>query len=75
ARHALPIISYEGGQDSYAAGAGCVTLQHDAALHDIYMTYLDGHVTAGMTGPFMQYTHSGSCWGLKQKAGDPLGLS
>jgi len=68
----LPIVSYEGGQDSYAAGAGCTTLQKDPAMHDLYGTFLDTIAAAGMTGPFVQYTHTGSCWGLKQKTSDPL---
>jgi hypothetical protein len=67
----LPVISYEGGQDSYAAGGtGCEALQTDAQMHDIYGTFLDGISGAGMKGPFMQYTHSGSCWGLKKKTSD-----
>ncbi|MEO7091660.1 MAG: hypothetical protein ABI175_00330, partial [Polyangiales bacterium] len=68
----LPIISYEGGQDSFAAGAGCTTLQKDAAMHDLYTSFLDTIATAGMKGPFVQYTHTGSCWGLKQKTSDPV---
>jgi hypothetical protein len=67
----LPIISYEGGQDSYAAGgSGCDSLQSDPQMHDIYGTFLDGISGAGMKGPFMQYTHTGSCWGLKNKTSD-----
>ena len=72
----LPLISYEGGQDSFAAGgAGCEALQTDPAMHDLYMTYLDDLKGAGLSGPFMQYTHTGSCWGLKKKTGDALSAS
>jgi hypothetical protein len=67
----LPIISYEGGQDSFAAGgSGCEALQTDPAMHDIYTSFFDGISAAGMKGPFMQYTHTGSCWGLKKKTSD-----
>jgi hypothetical protein len=67
----LPVISYEGGQDSFAAGGtGCEALQTDPAMHDIYTSFLDGISSAGMKGPFVQYTHSGSCWGLKKKTSD-----
>jgi hypothetical protein len=68
----LPLISYEGGSDSYSAGDGCKTLQHDPGMHELYTSYLDAISNAGMTGPFMQYTHSGTCWGLKEKTGDAL---
>lgn len=72
----LPLISYEGGSDSYAAsGNGCTTLQHDPGMHDLYTKYLDGISAAKLSGPFMQYTHTGACWGLKQKTGDPLSSS
>lgn len=71
----VPLISYEGGSDSYAAGSGCTTLQHDAGMHDLYTSYFDGISGAGMKGPFMQYTHTGSCWGLKEKTGDSLAIS
>ena len=71
----LPLISYEGGSDSFAAGSGCTTIQHDGAMHDIYMSYLTGISGAGLTGPFMQYTHTGACWGLKEKTTDALGVS
>ncbi len=72
----LPLISYEGGADSFAAsGNGCTTLQHDPGMHDLYGTYLDTLVAAGLTGPFMQYTHTGACWGLKEKTGDSLASS
>jgi hypothetical protein len=72
----LPLISYEGGSDSSsAAGNGCTTLQHDPGMHDLYTSYLDGLSGAKLTGPFMQYTHAGACWGLKQSTGDTLATS
>jgi hypothetical protein len=71
----VPLISYEGGSDSFAAGNGCTTLQHNAAMHDIYMSFLTGISGAGLTGPFMQYTHTGACWGLKEKTSDSLDVS
>jgi hypothetical protein len=71
----LPLVSYEGGSDSYAAGSGCTTIQHDVAMHDLYTSYLTGISGAGLTGPFMQYTHVGSCWGLKEKTRDSLDVS
>jgi hypothetical protein len=68
----LPLVSYEGGQDSFGApNNGCEGIQTDPAMHDVYGSYLDALVGAGLTGPFMQYTHTGSCWGLKVKTGDP----
>jgi hypothetical protein len=69
----LPLISYEGGSDSYSApNNGCATLQTDPGMHDLYTQYLDGISGAKLAGPFMQYTHTGSCWGLKVKTGDAL---
>ncbi len=69
----LPLISYEGGSDSYSApNNGCSTLQQDPGMHDLYTQYLDGISGAKLTGPFMQYTHTGACWGLKAKTGDAL---
>jgi hypothetical protein len=69
----LPIISYEGGSDSQSApNNGCSTLQQDPGMHDLYTQYLDGISGAELTGPFMQYTHTGACWGLKVKTGDAL---
>ena len=69
----VPLIAYEGGADSYSApNNGCTTLQHDAAMHDLYMSYFDEISGAGLSGPFMQYTHSGACWGLKEKTADAL---
>jgi hypothetical protein len=67
----LPLIAYEGGQDSYAAGEqACVKLQKDASLRGIYMKFLDAMQGAKLKGPLMHYTHSGNCWGLKQKTSD-----
>jgi hypothetical protein len=71
----LPVISYEGGSDSFAAGNGCTTLQHDSGMYDLYKQYYDAHAAAGMKGPFNQYTHVGACWGLKEKTSDALGVS
>jgi hypothetical protein len=72
----LPLISYEGGSDSFSAPSnGCTTLQHDPGMHDLYTSYFDGISGAKLTGPFMQYTHTGACWGLKQSAGDTLATS
>jgi hypothetical protein len=71
----LPVIAYEGGSDSFAAGNGCTTLQHDPGMYDLYKQYFDAHAGAGMKGPFNQYTHVGACWGLKEKTSDALGVS
>jgi hypothetical protein len=75
AANRLPIISYEGGSDSFSAGNGCASLQIDPGMHDLYTSYLDAQSAAGMKGPLMQYTHAGSCWGLIQKTGDPRSAS
>jgi hypothetical protein len=66
---ALPLISYEGGSDSSSA-TNCQTVQTDPGMHDVYTSYLDALVGDGLEGPFMQYTHAGSCWGLKVKTSD-----
>jgi hypothetical protein len=72
----LPLISYEGGSDSFSAsGNGCQTLQHDPGMHDLYSMYLDGMSGAKLGGPLMQYTHSGTCWGLVEKTGDSPSIS
>jgi hypothetical protein len=72
----LALISYEGGSDSFAAsGNGCTTLQHDPGMHDLYTQYLTGISGAKLSGPFMQYTHTGACWGLKEKTSDALSVS
>ncbi len=69
----FPLISYEGGTDSFSGD--CTAMQHDEGIYDIYTGYLDGLVSSQMTGPFMQYTHSGECWGLKENTSDTLGVS
>jgi len=67
----LPLIAYEGGQDSYELGEqGCARLQKDAAMRGIYGKFLDAMAGAKLKGPLMHYTHSGNCWGLKQKTSD-----
>lgn len=71
----LPVVSYEGGSDSYAAGDGCVELQHDEAMSELYVDFLDVLATAGLGGPFTQYTHVGECWGLKERTSDTLAAS
>lgn len=67
-RAQLPVISYEGGTDSFAGD--CEGIQRDAGMRALYREYLDTVFDAGMTGPFVQYTHSGACWGLKVRTGD-----
>jgi hypothetical protein len=71
----LPLVSYEGGSDSFSApGNGCTTLMHDPGMHDLYTSFLD--MASGiLKGPFNQYTESGACWGLKEKTGDSLSIS
>jgi hypothetical protein len=65
----LPLVSYEGGADSYSA-TNCQSVQTDPGMHDVYTSYLDALVADGLEGPFMQYTHAGSCWGMKVKTSD-----
>ena len=65
----IPLISYEGGQDSYAAPS-CAAVATDPAMTNLYVTFLNSMMAAGMSGPFNQYTHVGSCWGLKMATGD-----
>jgi hypothetical protein len=60
----VPLISYEGGSDSFSA-SDCQSVQTDPGMHDVYTSYLTAIFGAGLTGPFMQYTHAGSCWGMK----------
>jgi hypothetical protein len=72
----LPLISYEGGSDSFSAPHdGCRAIMHEPAMRHFYASYLDALVASGMKGPFMQYTHSGTCWGLKEKTSDALSAS
>jgi hypothetical protein len=67
----LPLIAYEGGQDSYELGEqGCAKLQRDASMRGVYMKFLDAMQGAKLKGPLMHYTHTGNCWGLKQKTSD-----
>jgi hypothetical protein len=70
----LPLISYEGGPDSFGSdnGQACGALQRDPGMRDVYGRFLDAVHDAKLLGPFMQYTHSGACWGLKQRTGDDL---
>ncbi len=69
----ITVITYEGGPDSFALGGpACTTIQHDAGMKDFYLGFLQKLTAAGLKGPFMQYTHSGTCWGLKEKASDSL---
>ena len=70
----LPLVSYEGGSDSYAA-SNCQAVQTDPGMHDVYTSYLDALVADGLAGPFMQYTHTGSCWGMKVKTSDATSAS
>ena len=65
----IPLIGYEGGQDSYAA-TSCTAVATDPAMTNLYVTYLNSMMSAGLLGPFMQYTHVGNCWGLKMATGD-----
>jgi hypothetical protein len=67
----VPLVSYEGGSDS-SSSSSCQTVQVDPGMHDVYTSYLDGLATGGMSGPFMQYTSSGSCWGLKVATTDAI---
>jgi hypothetical protein len=70
------LIAYEGGQDSSAGGTSqCTQLQHDTGMHDVYGKFLDTMSASKLTGPLMQYTHSGQCWGLKEKTSDTVANS
>lgn len=67
----LPLIAYEGGQDSFALGQpACEKLQRDPGMRALYATLPDTLAAAGLRGPFVHYTHSGVCWGLKVHNGD-----
>lgn len=71
-RMGVPMISYEGGSDSFALGvAECTVFQHLPEMRGLYRDYLATLFSSGLRGPFMQYTHSGACWGLKENTGDP----
>jgi hypothetical protein len=72
----VPVIGYEGGQDSYSAGVtGCQAVQTNPAMRGIYRDFLTAQFDAGMKGPFMQYTHSGPCWGTRVRTGDAVEAS
>jgi hypothetical protein len=45
-------------------------LQRDPGMREMYGRFLDSMYDAKLLGPFMQYTHSGACWGLKLSTGD-----
>jgi hypothetical protein len=67
----LPLIAYEGGTDSFGLGQqGCERLQRDQGMRSLYASMPDVLAAAGLKGPFVHYTHSGICWGLKVKNGD-----
>ncbi len=68
----LPLISYEGGPDSFGSdnGQACKGLQTDPGMREVYTGFLDAMYDAKLVGPFMQYTHSAECRGLKQSTGD-----
>lgn len=70
----VPLISYEGGSDSYAASS-CQSVQVDPGMYSVYGSYLSTISGAGMSGPFMQYTHTGGCWGLKVTTSSTLDSS
>ena len=48
----------------------CERLQRDAGMRALYSSMPDVLSAAGLRGPFMHYTHSGVCWGLKVHNGD-----
>jgi hypothetical protein len=67
----LPLITYEGGQDSFELGQqGCERVQRDPGMRALYASMPDALAAAGLRGPFVHYTHSGICWGLKVRNGD-----
>jgi hypothetical protein len=70
----LPLIAYEGGSDSFGNdnGMACRSLQRDAGMQEVYTMFLDTMNSAKLLGPFVHYTHSGDCWGLKQRTSDTL---
>jgi hypothetical protein len=75
-RAQLPLIAYEGGQDSFALGVeGCERLQRNGGLRPLYAALPDAMAAAGLRGPFMHYTHSGACWGLKVRTRDSAASS
>jgi len=70
----LPLIAYEGGSDSFSSDdwSVCTTLQQDPAMQRVYTQLLDAMNAAKLLGPFVHYTHSGDCWGLKRRTADSL---
>ncbi|HKU36889.1 MAG TPA: hypothetical protein VJR89_02045 [Polyangiales bacterium] len=68
----LPLIAYEGGSDSYGddSGMACKALQRDAGMAGVYTEFLNTLTASKLSGPFVHYTHSGDCWGLKQRTTD-----
>jgi hypothetical protein len=72
----LPLIAYEGGQDSFGLGVeACQQLQRNPGMRALYSALPDAMAAAGLRGPFMHYTHSGACWGLKVHTSDSAGAS
>lgn len=72
----LPLIAYEGGQDSFELGQqACERVQRDPGMRALYASMPDALAAAGLRGPFVHYTHSGICWGLKVKNGDPEAIA
>jgi len=73
----LPLIAYEGGSDSFSSNdlSVCTTLQRDPGMQQVYTQLLDAMNAARLLGPFVHYTHSGDCWGLKRRTTDSLASS
>jgi hypothetical protein len=75
-RARLPLIAYEGGQDSFRFGVeACDQLQRNPGMRALYAAMPDAMAAAGLRGPFMHYTHSGACWGLKVHTSDSAAAS
>jgi hypothetical protein len=69
----LKVIAYEAGQDSYVPAGGempCAEIQMQGDMRETYVSFLNAMKKAKLTGPLMQYTHTGNCWGMKQKTSD-----
>ena len=69
----LKVIAYEAGQDSYVPAGGempCADIQMQEGMRETYVSFLNAMQKAKLTGPIMQYTHTGNCWGMKQKTSD-----
>lgn len=74
----LKVIAYEAGQDSYVPAGGevpCAEIQQQAGMRETYVSFLNAMEKAKLMGPMMQYTHTGNCWGMKQKTSDSLEAS